>query len=69
MVILLFKSIIMSCGTDMTPWNISHIRSDCGEYPRISRGVLLAPQNINMDMKNVMMQPKNFCKDDQGSIF
>ena len=41
----------MFCGTDSTSWNISHIQIECGEY----MGILLVPQNIVMDLNNVMI--------------
>ena len=41
--ITLFRFITMLCGIDNIPQNISHIQSVCGEYLRISRGILTVP--------------------------
>ena len=34
--------------------DIPHIQCECGEYPGILRGILSVPQNIVMNMNNVM---------------
>jgi hypothetical protein len=34
--------------------NIPHIHIECGEYLEILREILLVPQNIVMDLKEVM---------------
>ena len=34
--------------------DIPHIQTVCGEYLGILRGILSAPQNIVMDLNNVM---------------
>jgi hypothetical protein len=48
--ITLFISIPIFCVTSNIPHNILHILYKCGEDPRI----LLVPQNIVMDVNNVM---------------
>ena len=42
----------MSYGTDIIPWNIPGY----GKYPRVFRGILSIPQNIVMDLNNIMIR-------------
>ena len=46
-IITLFRFITMFCGT-------KNIYLECGEYPKILREILSVPQNIVMDLNNVM---------------
>jgi hypothetical protein len=43
------------CGIDKIPKNIPHIHTECEKYLGIFGGVLLVPQNIIMNMNNVML--------------
>ena len=59
----------MLCGTDNIPRSFPDIQSECGEYPRVLRGILSLPHNIVMDLNNVMdvrkywicFQPQQVC--------
>ena len=44
----------MFSGTKNIPHNTTHIKTKCREYPRIWHGILSVPQNIVMNLKNVM---------------
>ena len=44
----------MFCGTKNIPQNTPHIKTKCGEYPRICHGILSVPQNIVMNLNNVI---------------
>ena len=52
-IITLFKSITMLCGTDNIPCSILGFSPH--RYPGILRGILLVPRNIVMDMNNFMI--------------
>ena len=38
-----------------------HIQSECGEYPRLLRGILSIPLNVVMDLNNVVLECEEWC--------
>ena len=45
----------MFCGVDSFPQNIPHIQTKCGKHSVLLCGILSIPQNIVMDLNNVII--------------
>ena len=52
--ITLYIFITVLCGTHSIPQNVLHIQTECREYLGILHEIFLVPQNIVMNLNNVM---------------